>query len=158
MQQRWGPFRELEELQEQTAQLVQNVLSGAPVPDVAAFVPPVDIEETDDAWIIEAELPGVSSDDINVEVRDNELAITGEIKERERKGILRRRTRRVGEFEFRVTLPGNVDTDRLDARIDDGVLMVTVPKPQGAQTRRVEVQSGAGSQDSPESQQASPRS
>jgi HSP20 family protein len=136
---RWEPFRELAELQEATRDLMQNVLAA----DGGAWAPPVDIEEREDAWVIEAELPGVSSDDIDVEVRDNEVEITGEIKERERKGILRRRTRRVGRFEFRITLPGNVEADKLDARLDDGVLYVTVPKPQEARPRRIEVQSGS---------------
>jgi HSP20 family protein len=69
-------------------------------------VPLADIEETDDAGIIEAEAPGADRDDINVEFHASELVITGEIKEKERKGILRRRTRRTGRFEYRVTLPG----------------------------------------------------
>jgi HSP20 family protein len=131
----WQPFRDLEQLQ----QLMQSVIAD----DAVAWTPPVDIEETDDAWIVEAELPGVSGDDINVEVHDNEVAITGEIKERERKGILRRRTRRVGEFEFRVQLPGPIDADSLDARLDGGVLTLTVPKPQNARPRRIAVQDGS---------------
>jgi HSP20 family protein len=134
---RWEPFRELDELQQATAQLMQEVLSG----DVA-WSPPVDIEETEDAWIVEAELPGVSRDDIHVDVRDNEVAITGEVKERERKGVLRRRTRRVGQFELRVAIPGGIDADALDARLNDGVLTVRVPKPKEAQPRRVEIQDG----------------
>jgi HSP20 family protein len=140
---RWGePFGELEELQQATSQLLERVLSGAPLPEGAFFTPPVDIEETDDAWIVEAELPGVSRDDLNVEVRDDELAIFGEIKERERKGILRRRTRPVGRFEFRVTLPGPVSADDLNADLSDGVLTVRVPKPEPARAQRIEVQTG----------------
>jgi HSP20 family protein len=140
---RWEPFGELEELQQATSQLLERVLSGAGIPDGTFFTPPVDIEETDDAWIIEAELPGVSRKDINVEMRDDgELAIHGEVKERERKGILRRRTRPVGRFEFRVVLPGGVDAKDLDAKVEDGVLTVRVPKPESARARRIEVQSG----------------
>jgi HSP20 family protein len=88
---RWDPDRELEGLQEQLVQLMQRTSDddgGAP------FIPLVDIEETEDAWIVEAELPGVKPEDVNVEVRGSELAISGEIKERERDGILRRRTRK----------------------------------------------------------------
>jgi HSP20 family protein len=131
----WQPFREFEQLQ----QLMQSVIGD----DAVAWTPPVDIEETDEAWIVEAELPGVSGDDINVEVQDNEVAITGEIKERERKGILRRKTRRVGDFEFRVQLPGPIDPESLDARLDNGVLSLTIPKPQNARPRRIAVQDGA---------------
>lgn len=134
-----APIRELEELQEQTAQLMESVLSGIPVPAPTAWVPPVDIEETEDSWIVEAELPGVDRGDVTVTVRDNELHISGEIKEKERKGVLRRRTRRVGEFEFRVTLPGDVDPDGVEASLDDGILTVRVPRADRAQARQIEV-------------------
>jgi HSP20 family protein len=79
---------------------------------------------------------------VHVDVQDNELAITGEIKERERTGILRRRTRKTGEFEFRVTLPGQVDAERIDANLRDGVLTVRIPKPEQARPRRIDVKSG----------------
>ena len=116
-------------------------LIGLPGNGGSAWTPPVDIIETDDAWVLEAELPGVDSDDINVEVRDSEVSISGEIKERDRKGILRRRTRRVGTFDFHVTLPGQVDPDDIEANADNGVLTVRVPKPEQARAHRVEVHS-----------------
>ena len=137
---RWEPFRELEELQQATARLLENAFNGEGVAP-AAWAPPVDIEETDDAWIVEAELAGVKRDDVNVEVRDNELEISGEVKEREREGILRRRTRRVGFFDYRVTLPGPLDAASVDAKLDDGVLTVRIPKPEQASARRVDVRS-----------------
>jgi HSP20 family protein len=141
--QRWDPFRELQEVQERLGQLVESGWSGDPVSEVARlWTPPVDIEETDDAWIIEAEVPGARSEDVHVDVQDNELAITGEIKQRERTGILRRRTRKTGEFEFRVTLPGQVDPERIDANLRDGVLTVRIPKPEQARPRRIDVKSG----------------
>jgi HSP20 family protein len=133
---RYQPFAELEELQSQMGQLMQSVLGEA---DGQIWVPYVDVEETEDEWIVEAELPGVRKEDVNVEVHDNELAITGEIKERERKGILRRQTRRVGQFEYRVTLPGNADADNVQASLHDGVLTVRVPKSPEARARRIEV-------------------
>jgi HSP20 family protein len=131
--QRWAPFRELADLHERLDQLVEP--SGVP----QAWTPPVDITETDEAWVIEAELPGVDRKDVSIELRDDELMISGEIKERERKGVLRRRTRRVGEFEFRVTLPGHVEASDVTAAINDGVLTVTVPKPQTARPHKIEV-------------------
>jgi HSP20 family protein len=139
---RWEPFRELEELQQATAQLLESAWSGDAL-SPTAWAPPVDIEETDDAWIVEAELPGVKRDDVNLEVRDNELEISGEIKERERKGILRRRTRRTGFFDYRVTLPGPIDAANIDAKLDDGVLTVRIPKPEQQRARRIDVQSAA---------------
>jgi HSP20 family protein len=99
----------------------------------------VDIEETDEAWVVEADLPGVKKGDINIEISDSELAVTGEIKERERTGVLRRRTRRTGHFEYRVTLPGNAETENVDASLNEGVLTVRVPKPERAKPRRIEI-------------------
>jgi HSP20 family protein len=131
--QRWDPLRDLADLQERLNGMIEA--GGTP----ATWTPPVDIVEADDAWTVEAELPGVDRKDINIELRDNELEISGEIKERERKGILRRRTRRVGMFDFRVTLPGHVDADAVEASMNDGVLSVRIPKPQHARPHRIEV-------------------
>jgi hypothetical protein len=78
---RWEPFRQLEQLQDATAQLLENVWSGTGATD-RAWSPLVDIEEADDAWIVEAELPGIDRKDVSVELRDSELSITGEPKER----------------------------------------------------------------------------
>lgn len=139
--QRWQPFPEIQELQDQMGQLMERVMAGE---EGGVWVPLVDIEETEDAWIAEAEVPGVQREDLDVEVRDSEVAITGEIKERERKGILRRKTRRVGRFEFRVTLPGQTDPDKVEADLQDGVLTVRIPKPQVARPHHVEVRSRQG--------------
>jgi HSP20 family protein len=137
--QRFDPFREFEQLQEEMGRLMQGVWSPAVGGNGGAWVPLADIEETDDAWIVEAELPGVKREDVNVELRDSELHITGEIKETERKGIIRRRTRRRGQFEYRVRLPGQANEDGIEANLHDGVLSVRVPKAEAAKPRRIEV-------------------
>jgi HSP20 family protein len=137
----WDPARELGELHSRMEQLMENVWTGA-LADGGPWSPLVDVEETDDAWIVEAELPGVKSEDVDIELRDSQLSITGEIKERERKGILRRRTRRVGRFEYRITLPGDADADGIDASLDDGVLTVRIPKSERTQPRKIEVAAG----------------
>lgn len=139
---RWDPVHELEELHGRIGQLMQSALGGPAFGNGGAWSPPVDIEETEDAWVVEADLPGVKRDDVEVELRDSELIITGEIKEKERKGILRRRTRRVGRFDYRVTLPGEADPEKIEAVLDGGVLTVRVPKPEQARPRRIEVKSG----------------
>ena len=138
------PMRELDQIQQQTFQLLQSMLGASPFAGVGTWVPAVDIEETEDSWILEAELPGVKSDDIDIEAHDNEIQITGEIVEKERAGILRRRMRRVGRFEYRVTLPGPIDPDSINASLDDGILRVTVPKPEQARPRRVVIQTPSG--------------
>jgi HSP20 family protein len=136
---RWEPFRELEQLHDQMGRLMEGLPAPFGMTNGGTWVPFVDIEETEDAWIVEAELPGVDRKDVNVELRDSELVITGEIKEKERKGILRRRTRRTGRFEYRVILPGQTSDEKIDANLHDGVLTVRVPKPEQSRPRRIEV-------------------
>lgn len=139
--QRWEPFHELEQLQEQMDQFLQTVWSPHATETDGVWIPVADIEETDDAWIVEAELPGVDRKDVNVELRDSELVISGEIKEKEREGVLRRRTRRTGSFEYRVMLPGHVNREKVEAKLNEGVLTVRVPKAEQASRRRIDVKS-----------------
>lgn len=138
---RWDPWRDLDALTNQVNQLFQSSL--VPWSGVAGgWAPAVDVEETDDAYLVEAEVPGVSQDDLQVEVSGGVLRISGELKERERVGILRRRTRRTGQFEFQTTLPSAVDSNAISASLHDGVLTVRVPKAAEAKPRRIEVTAG----------------
>ncbi|QSB16675.1 Hsp20/alpha crystallin family protein [Natronosporangium hydrolyticum] len=105
------------------------------VPTTAA----ADIEETDDEFVVELDLPGVNREDIDVEVRQNQLRVTGEIKERERTGLLRRQSRPVGRFDYLVAVPGEIDPDKLDATLTNGVLTVRLGKAARNQPRHIEV-------------------
>ena len=116
--------------------------SAAPSRDDLPWVPAVDIEETDDAWIVEAEVPGVRREDVNVEVRDYELVVSGEIKERERKRHPAPAHPPQRALRYRVTLPEQPDPEGVDAKLEDGVLTVRVPKPEQTRRRRIEVQAG----------------
>jgi HSP20 family protein len=137
-------FSELEQVSERLRRMLdQSFGDFAPslLPEQGGWSPLVDIEEADDVYVIEAELPGVKEEDVTIELVGNELAISGELKERERNGILRRRTRRTGRFEYRVTLPDQLDAEKVDARLADGVLTVRVPKSERAQRRKIEIKS-----------------
>ena len=136
--QRWDPFREFEQLQDEMGRLMENAWSRG-AENGGSWVPLADIEETEDAWLVEAELPGVDRKDVNVELRDSELIITGELKEKERRGVVRRRTRRTGRFEYRITLPSQSNPERVEANLHDGILTVRVPKAEQAKPRRIEV-------------------
>ena len=139
---RWEPLSELEQLTERMRRMLDQTFGGFGWPspyDVGAWSPPVDIEETDDAYVVEAELPGVKRGDVNIELVGNELTITGEIKAREHKGALRRQTRRVGRFDYRVALPNHVDPNKVDANLADGVLTVRVPKSERASRKKIEI-------------------
>jgi HSP20 family protein len=135
-----SPLSELGQLNERMRRMLEQTFGGM-LDEPAGWVPAVDIEELEDAYVVEAEVPGVKREDVNIEVTGNELTISGEIKVREREGIIRRRTRRVGEFEFRVVLPNEVNPEGVDAKLNDGVLTVRIPKAKRAQRRRIEVKS-----------------
>lgn len=116
--------------------------SAAAVPSIArsAWVPLADMHETDEAYVIEAELPGLKREDIDVQLSERELCITGEYKEREREGMIRRATRRTGDFEYRILLPAAVKAEEIAASLTEGVLTVTAPKAQDAKPRHIEIQ------------------
>jgi HSP20 family protein len=120
--------------------LVQSTFSQS---DGGAWMPLADLEETEDAWIVEADLPGVDRKDVNVEFRDSELLITGEVMEKEHTGVVRRRARKRGQFEYRVTLPGDVNAEQIEANLHNGVLTVRVPKSEAAKPRRIEVKAAS---------------
>jgi HSP20 family protein len=104
-----------------------------------AWSPLVDVEETDDAYVFEVDLPGVRREDVDAEVDASQLRIAGEVRERERTGVLRHHARRTGRFEYRSTLPEEVDAERIEASLSDGVLTVRVPKSERSQPRRIEI-------------------
>jgi HSP20 family protein len=139
----WDPLREFEDLTGQMNSLFESAFGRFPMfATVTGWVPAVDIEETDDAFVVEAELPGVKREDIQVELREGDLIISGELKERERVGVLRRRTRRTGQFSYCVFLPGETDAEKISASLADGVLTVTVPKGTQGKSHKVEVTQG----------------
>jgi HSP20 family protein len=78
---------------------------------------------------------------VDVELIGNELAISGESRQREHEGTLRTQMRRIGRFEYRVTLPDHVESDKVEAKLDDGLLTVRIPKSERAQRRKIEVES-----------------
>jgi len=139
-----GPSREFEDIYDRMGQLMSMAfgdMAFAPAAALSApWTPLADISETDDAYVIEVELPGINRDQVNVNINDRELVISGEITEpQDDEGRRRRRARRTGRFEFRTTLPGDVNPEGVTANLSDGVLTVTVPKSEAARPRHVEI-------------------
>lgn len=133
----WDPLRELDELTDRVNSLWEANGNGG----LHGWAPLADVEETADAYVVELDLPGVKREDIDIELGDRRLTVSGEIKEKERTGVFRRRTRRVGQFHYSVTLPSEVDADKITAHLDEGVLTVRVPKPEQARPRRIAISS-----------------
>ena len=134
---------EFEQFQEQMGQIINSFLRGEQnlggASQAPFWVPAADLEEADDAYVLELDLPGVRKDDVNIEVRDNEVRITGEIKQKERTGILCRQMRRVGQFQYVVAFPRDIDPEQVEASLHDGVLAVRLGKAATGKPRQIEV-------------------
>ena len=139
---RWDPFRDLVNLQEKMNRLFEDSLgSRNEMLYRGSWVPPVDVYECDGKIFIKAEIPGVESDDIAVEVKENVVTIRGERKldEELRKENYHRIERSYGVFQRSFALPGEVEESEVNAVFCDGVLEVILPRPPDHQPRKIEV-------------------
>jgi HSP20 family protein len=110
------------------------------------WVPPMDLVEVEDHFVLKADLPGLREGDVNIEVQDGTLTISGERKaehEQREKGWYRIE-RSFGSFSRSLTLPDGVDPDGIDASFRDGVLEVHIPKPEERKPRRIAISSTGG--------------
>lgn len=135
---RWDPFSELERFRADLSRFPENWSELAPLLE-QGFTPLADVEETDDAYLIEVEVPGVDKKDVDISMSGRRLTISGERKEKERVGILRRRTRAVGRFNLEIVLPEDIDSSNVTASLEGGELIVRVPKASSEHPRHIEV-------------------
>src|ERR1700684_727784 len=135
-----NPTREFEDIYDRMGQLMNLAFGLAPV-DVAEgpWIPLASLSETDDAYVVEVDLPGVNRDQVDIQLQDRELVIAGEIPESEQKGRRHRRSRRTGRVEFHTYLPGDYTADGGHAQHSDGLLRVTIPKSEAAKPRHIEI-------------------
>jgi len=111
------------------------------------FMPNVDVEERDDNIMVRADLPGVRLEDFQVSVEDDALVLQGERRNQreENRGGMRRVERTYGSFRRVIPLPPGANTDAAQARFENGVLEIVIPRPQQSRSRRLDVQSGGTS-------------
>jgi HSP20 family protein len=133
----WDPIAEMRSLAQRFSDLVDELTGTWPtdgvVPGMSA--PLGELEDHDDAYLVRVELPGVKRGDIEVELAGRRLTVRAERKEVQRKGLLRRSTRRSGAFFFEVLLPGEVERAGVEATLEEGVLVVRLPKPESERRR-----------------------
>jgi HSP20 family protein len=151
---RWEPVREINTIQSEMNRLF-NTLFESPGQSgngttggssLRRWIPAMDLVETDDDFVLRADLPGLSEQDVNIELEDNVLTISGERKaeHEERKEGYYRVERSSGTFSRSLTLPEGVDPDAVRASFDRGVLEVRVPKPEAKKPRKVAISVGGG--------------
>jgi HSP20 family protein len=133
----WSAFRDLED---EVSRIFGSWTRDLDRP-TGTWAPAVDVKETDESYTIEADLPGVNKDDIELTVLDNALTIKGERKSEEEtkeKGY-RRVERRYGNFQRSFHVPGGFDAGKVSANFDKGVLRVTLPKREESKPKQIEV-------------------
>jgi HSP20 family protein len=142
---RWEPLRELGSLQNEMNRLF-NTVFDTPLPGNAGttmrrWMPAMDLVETDEHFVLRADLPGLSEEDIKIEFEDGTLTVSGERKaEHETKNEGYYRVERAfGAFSRSLTLPQGIDPEAVTANFDRGVLEVRVPKPEERKPRRIEI-------------------
>ena len=148
---RWEPARELQSLQSEMNRLFSTFFDTPTAPagngggGVRRWVPPMDLVETDEHFVLRADLPGLAEEDVKLEVEDRVLTLSGERKaeheERSKEGYYRVE-RAYGAFHRSLTLPEGVDAGAIEARFDKGVLEVRIPKPAERKPQRVQIQVG----------------
>jgi HSP20 family protein len=111
-----------------------------------AWAPPLDITERKDAYLVDVELPGVGTGDLDITFQDGLLTIQGErhVPYDAAAEKVHRAERRYGAFRRSITLPSHVQADKIEASAQDGVLQVLVPKAPEMRAKRIQVRSGTG--------------
>jgi HSP20 family protein len=146
---RWEPVRELTSIQNEMNRLF-NTFFDTPTPGngganaLRRWIPAMDLVETDEHFVLKADLPGLTEADVNLEVEDNVLTVSGERKaehEDKREGYVRVE-RSFGSFRRSLTLPEGIDPEAVQASFDNGVLEVRIPKPEERKPRKVAIQVG----------------
>jgi HSP20 family protein len=146
---RWEPVREIQTMQNEMNRLF-NTFFDTPQPgnggqgSLRRWIPAMDVVETDEHFVLRADLPGLSENDVNIELEDNVLTVSGERKaEHEQRGEGYYRVERAsGSFSRSLTLPEGVDADAIQARFENGVLEVRIPKPEQHKPRKVQISLG----------------
>ena len=132
---RWEPLR---------LQTLFDSMFDAPTPSAGAlrrWMPAMDLVETDDHYVLKADLPGMTEDDVTIEFEDRTLTVSGERKSEheEKKDGFHRVERSFGSFSRSLTLPQGVDPEAVTANFVNGVLEVSIPKPEVRKPRRIEI-------------------
>ncbi len=147
---RWEPFREFATLQDRMNRLFRESFSGGQDESLttSTFAPAVDVYEDEHKVALKIEVPGIDEKDIHVQVENNTLTVSGErkVEKDEKEENYRRVERQYGAFTRTFTLPATVDTEKVSANYDKGVLNITLPKKAEAKPKQIKVNVGSEKQ------------
>ena len=141
---RWDPFRDITTLRARMNRILEESLPHATETEshAGSWMPPVDIFEKEDSLVLEAELPGLKKEDLDIQIENNNLTLRGERKhqmETQEQDYFRIE-RSYGTFVRSFSLPATIQRERITAAMKDGVLQIVLPKAEEARPKKVEVQ------------------
>jgi HSP20 family protein len=140
---KWEPFGGLSSLRREMDQLFENFFERGPVRAwERALEPAVEVSDTKDNVVVKAQVPGMSKDNIQVNITDDTLTLKGEMKEEEKKEEKNyyRQEFRYGAFSRTITLPAAVQADKATAQLKDGILEISIPKSEETKVKQIPVQ------------------
>ena len=134
-----GAFDEMDRMKKDMDRLFGS-LTGRHFPTIRAGVfPSVNLTEDKDRYYLRAELPGLKSEELDIHVTGRNLSLSGERKISAENAKYHRREREAGKFSRIIGLPGEIDSNKVEARLTDGVLTVIIPKAEAAKPRQITV-------------------
>lgn len=139
----YSNWSDLDDVSNRLSRFFDESFFNAPMRESGRWVPPVSVSETSDELLLSAELPGMSEDDISIDLENNVLTISGQKNEVREEGDEERRyhvyERHFGSFNRSFTLPRTVDPSDIRATFDNGILTVKMPKVAEAKGRKIEI-------------------
>ena len=139
---RWDPFKELRTMRDEMDRLFEYFFG---VPSIEGYsstwIPPVNIEETENEVVVHVEIPGMKKEDINLSVRADMITISGEREQKkdEKNKTYHRIERFYGKFQRTIQLPVDVDIDKTKATYENGILTISLPKSAKNKAKEIKI-------------------
>jgi len=139
----WNPFGEIERIRHEMNRLSDAFARGLTGEPSAGVFPLMNVTEDKDKYFVRAELPGIKAEELDISITEDTLSVSGERKlpTEDEKATYHRKEREAGNFSRLVTLPGPIDTAKVEARCADGILSVVLPKAEAAKPKQIPVKS-----------------
>ena len=141
---RWEPFRESRRMHDMLDRFMGRAFLDAPwFEGIGTGGLPLDVYQTDEAWVVKASVPGMKPEEIDISVSGDTLTIQGESKQelesKDENVQYHIRERRISRFSRSLTLPGGVNADQAKAESENGILTMSLPKTEQVKPKRITV-------------------